>query len=59
MLLANVAGKQNTITKISAIAKFTMKKLVTVRILGDLNTTAITKLFPTIPTMKTITYATQ
>lgn len=55
MLLINVAGRQKTITNISATARFTMKKFVTVRIRGDLKTTAITKLFPINPTMKTIT----
>lgn len=39
----------------SATAKFTMKKFVTVRIRGDRRTTAITKLFPISPTIKTIT----
>lgn len=81
----NVAGKQNTMTKISATARFTIKKiagrknrlnltpvsiceplnalnfnipikkLVTVLIRGDRKTTAITKLFPIKPTIKTIT----
>ncbi len=59
MLLISVAGKQNTMTNISAMAKFTIKKFVVVLIFGDLNTTAITKLFPISPTRKTITYATQ
>lgn len=55
MLLINVAGKQKTITKISATAKFTMKKFVTVLMRGDRKTTAITKLLPISPTKKTIT----
>lgn len=59
MLPIKVAGKQNTITNISATAKLTIKKFVTVLILGDLKTTAITKLFPTSPTINTNTYATQ
>lgn len=59
MLDISVAGKQKTITNISATARFTMKKLVTVRILGERYTTAITKQFPTKPTMKTRRYATQ
>lgn len=36
MLLINVAGKQKMITRMSASARLTMKKLVTVRIRGAL-----------------------
>lgn len=55
MLLNRVAGRQNTMTRTSATARFTMKKFVTVLIRGDLYTTAITKLFPIRPTTKTRT----
>jgi len=41
----------------SAQARLTIKKLVTVLILGVRTTTATTKQFPTIPEMKTIVYA--
>lgn len=59
MLDINVAGKQNTMTSMSATAKFTMKKLVTVRMRGERYTTAITKQFPTSPTTNTSRYAAQ
>lgn len=59
MLDMRVAGRQKTITRISATAKLTIKKLVTVLMRGDLKTTAITKKFPTSPTAKTSRYATQ
>ncbi|CAG9765180.1 unnamed protein product [Ceutorhynchus assimilis] len=53
MLDISVAGKQKTMTSISATAKLTIKKLVTVRIRGDRKTTAITKKLPTKPTANT------
>lgn len=53
MLDMRVAGRQKTMTRMSATARLTMKKLVTVLIRGDLKTTAITKKLPTIPTAKT------
>lgn len=59
MLLMRVAGRQNTITRMSARARLTMKQFVTVRIRGALMTTAITKLFPMSPTENTMAYATQ
>lgn len=59
MLDISVAGRQNTMTNISATARFTMKKFVTVRMRGERYTTAMTKQLPTRPTMKTSKYATQ
>lgn len=59
MLDIRVAGKQNTMTRISATARFTMKKLVTVLIRGERYTTAITKQFPISPTRNTSKYAAQ
>lgn len=59
MLDISVAGRQKTITNISATARLTMKKFVTVRIRGDRKTTAITKKLPTSPTANTNKYATQ
>ncbi len=56
-LLIKVAGRQNKSTKMSAHARLTIKKLVTVLILGVRTTTATTKQFPTIPEIKTIVYA--
>lgn len=54
MLLISVAGRQKTMTSMSASARLTIKKFVTVLILGALNTTAITKKLPISPTMNTI-----
>lgn len=59
MLDIKVAGRQNTITRISATAKLTMKKFVTVLMRGDRKTTAITKKLPTSPIANTIKYAMQ
>jgi hypothetical protein len=53
MLDSSVAGRQKTITRMSATARLTMKKLVTVLMRGDRYTTAMTKQFPTKPTANT------
>ena len=56
-LLIKVAGRQNKSTKMSANARLTMKKLVTVLIRGVRNTIATTKQLPTIPMTNTMIYA--
>lgn len=53
MFPRSVAGMQRTTTRMSAMARFTINKLVTVLILGARNTTATTRQLPTRPMAKT------
>lgn len=59
MFPRSVAGRQKIITRMSANARFTMKKFVTVLILGDLATTEMTRLLPSMPRTNTNEYAIQ
>lgn len=57
MLPRRVAGRQNIITDKSATARFKMKMFVIVLIFGNMDTTKITKMFPSKPSIKTARYA--
>lgn len=59
MFPRSVAGRQKITTRISAHARFTIKKFVTVLILGDRKTTEMTRLLPSMPRTNTNEYAIQ